>query len=86
MTSTAPSPVDVLLEAAKRLTPVERGEFFDRFTEVLGEDERAEAGVISPEWMEEIKQRVADDEAGLSEWADAEAVVNKLRDSLKRPK
>ena len=86
MTATSVSPsVDALLEAAKSLSREERGEFFDRFTEVLGEDERGVGAPISSEWMEEVKQCIADDEAGLAEWSDAAEVVARLRDSLNHP-
>jgi hypothetical protein len=79
------SPVDSLIEAAKRLTRDERGEFFDRFTEVLEEDDRNNESPLSPEWMEEIKRRVADDDAGLTENYDLEDVLNEARESLKHP-
>ncbi len=85
MTAAIPSPVDALIEAAKRLTRDEQVAFFDRFTEVLGDDEESESATLSPEWMAEVNRRIADDEAGLSEWIPAEDVLRDLRASLKRP-
>ena len=85
MTAAVPSPVDSLIEAAKRLTRDERVDFFDRFTEVLGDGEESESTTLSPEWMAEVNRRIADDEAGLSEWTPAADVLQALRASLKLP-
>jgi hypothetical protein len=82
-TQSAPSAVDVLLEASKLLSPQQRKDFFDRFTEVWDDDKEEEEGPpLSSEWMEEIQCRVAEDEAGLSVWTDAEEVLRKARESL----
>ncbi len=87
MNATAISPVDSLLEAAKRLTNRECGEFLDRFLEMthpVAEEEEDEQP-LSPEWMAEIEQRIADDEAGLTKWYPLEEVLAQARESLKRP-
>lgn len=86
MNATALSPVDTLLEAAKRLTNREQGEFLDRFLELNYDgDDSDEEQPLSPEWMAEIKSRIADDEAGLTEWHSIEDVIAEARESLKRP-
>ena len=85
MTVDIPSPVDSLIEAAKRLTRDEQVDFFDRFVEVLGDDEESQSNTLSPEWMAEVNRRIADDEAGLAEWIPAEDVLRALRASLKLP-
>jgi hypothetical protein len=85
MTAASPSPVDTLIEAAKRLSRDEQVDFFDRFTEVFGDSEESESAALSPEWMAEVNRRIADDEAGLSEWTPAEDVLRALRASLKLP-
>ena len=85
MTATTTSPVDSLIEAAKRLTRDERGEFFDRFTEVLGEDESLPDSPLSAEWMDEIRRRGAEEDAGLTETFDLDEVLNEARESLKHP-
>lgn len=85
MTATTTSPVDALIEAAKRLSHDERVAFFDRFSEVLDEDDRNNESPLSPEWMEEIRRRVADDDAGLTNSYDLEDVLNEARESLKHP-
>ncbi len=88
ISAAAPSAVDVLLEAAKLLSPQQRRDFFDRFTEEAWNDEdesmEAEDGdpPLSQEWMEEIQRRVAEDEAGLTTWTDAGEMIRKARESL----
>ncbi len=80
------SPVDTLLEAAKRLTNREQGEFLDRFLDLNYDgNDSDEEQPLSPEWMAEIKHRIAQDEAGLSEWIPAEDVICGLRDTLSQP-
>ncbi|MBE7493577.1 MAG: addiction module protein [Verrucomicrobiaceae bacterium] len=86
MNATVLSPVDTLLEAAKRLTNREQGEFLDRFLDLSydgadGDEEQP----LSPEWKAEIEQRIADDEAGLTQWHPLEDVLAEARESLKRP-
>lgn len=86
-TESAPTAVDVLLEASKLLTPQQRKDFFDRMVESWNDEEETTDDVqpLSKEWMEEIQQRVAEDEAGLSVWTDAEEVLRKARESLSQP-
>jgi hypothetical protein len=88
--ASAPSAVDVLVEASKLLSPQQRRDFFDRFTEAWDdEDEPLETdddgSPLSKEWMEEIQRRVAEDEAGLTRWTDAGEVIRKARGSLNEP-
>ncbi len=86
MNATALSPVDSLLEAAKRLTNREQGEFLDRFLDLnFDGDDSDEEQPLSPEWMAEIERRIADDEAGLTQWHPLEEVLAEARESLKRP-
>lgn len=84
MTATTTSPVDALIEAAKRLTHDERVDFFDRFTEVLGENDNDDTP-LSAEWMAEIDRRVAEVESGTCELHDWKDVLQEARESLKRP-
>lgn len=84
MAATTTSPVDALIEAAKRLTRDERVAFFDRFTEVLGENDNDDQP-LSAEWMAEIDRRVAEVEAGTCELHDWKDVLQEARESLKRP-
>jgi hypothetical protein len=80
------SPVDTLLEAAKRLTDREQGEFLDRFLDLNYDgDDSDQEQPLSPEWMAEIEQRIADDKAGLTTWHPLEDVIAEARESLKRP-
>jgi hypothetical protein len=86
MNATALSPVDSLLEAAKRLTNREQGEFLDRFLDLNYDgDDTDEEQALSPEWMAEIEQRIADDELGLTTWHPLEEVLAEARESLKQP-
>ena len=78
-----PSAVDVLMEAAKLLSPQQRRDFFDRFTEVWDEADDEENGSgLSTEWMKEIQRRIAEDEAGHTTWTDASEVIRAARESL----
>jgi hypothetical protein len=86
MNATALSPVDSLLEAAKRLTNREQGEFLDRFLDLNYDgDDKDEEQALSPEWMVEIDRRVAEVEAGTVTFRDWQDVLQDARESLKRP-
>lgn len=79
----APSAVDVLMEAAKLLSPQQRRDFFDRFTEGWDDKEAEEdESALSEEWMEEIQRRIAEDEAGQTIWTDASEVIRTARETL----
>lgn len=86
MNATALSPVDSLLEAAKHLTNREQGEFLDRFLDLNhGTEDCEDEQPLCPEWMAEIERRIADDEAGLTQWHPLEEILAEARESLKRP-
>lgn len=86
MNTTVLSPVDELLEAAKRLSNREQGEFLDRFLDLNYEgDDTDEEHPLSPEWMAEIESRVAEVEAGTATLRDWQDVLEEARESLKRP-
>jgi hypothetical protein len=64
----------------------EQGEFLDRFLDLnFDGDDSDEEQPLSPEWMAEIERRIADDEAGLTQWHPLEEVLAEARESLKRP-
>ncbi|HCN77617.1 MAG TPA: addiction module protein [Verrucomicrobiales bacterium] len=86
MNATVPSPVDELLEAAKRLSNREQGEFLDRFLDLNYEgDDTDEEQPLPPEWMAEIERRVAEVEAGTAILRDWQDVLEEARESLQRP-
>lgn len=81
--ASAPTAVDVLVEAAKLLSPEQRRDFFDRFTEGWDDKEAEDDGAaLSEEWMDEIQRRIAEDEAGQTVWTDASEVIRMARESL----
>jgi hypothetical protein len=86
MNTSVLSPVDSLLEAAKRLTQEERVAFFDRFSESLDDEfeNEDEGPPLSPEWMAEIDRRVAEVEAGTCQMHDWQDVLQEARESLQR--
>lgn len=86
MNATVLSPVDELLEVAKRLSNREQGEFLDRFLDLNYEgDDTDEEQPLSSEWMAEIEHRVAEVEAGTATLRDWQDVLEEARESLKRP-
>lgn len=81
MSATTLSAVDSLIEAAKRLSDRERGEFLDRLLDLDHDEEQP----LSAEWTAEIERRIAEDEAGQTTWHSLEAVIAEARDTLNRP-
>lgn len=87
MNATVISPVEELLEAAKRLTHEQRLDLYDLLSVELDMESASEdeGPPLSPEWMAEIERRIAEDDAGLTQWHPIEEVLAEGRESLKSP-
>jgi putative addiction module component (TIGR02574 family) len=64
---------------ALSLTPKERGELIHRLIVSLEVEAEDSPEVIAKAWDEEIARRVADMEAGRTEWVPFDEVMTKLR-------
>ncbi len=64
---------------ALQLSPPERGELIHRLIVSLEGEPRDTPEAIARAWDEEIARRVADMEAGRTEWIPADEVMSRLR-------
>ena len=71
------------LEAeALQLSPRERGELIHRLIMSLESDMEDSPEAVARAWDEEIARRVADMEAGRTEWVPADEVMARLRNKI----
>ena len=70
--------VDRVIEEAMHLTPEERIEVADRLYESVPEDEIAKA------WLEEVKRRDAEWDAGIAEGFELDVVLREARARIRK--
>jgi putative addiction module component (TIGR02574 family) len=71
---------------ALQLSPKERGELIHRLIVSLESEPEDSPEAIAKAWDEEIARRVADMEAGRTEWVPFDEVMTKLRDKINAAK
>ncbi len=71
---------------ALQLSPPERGELVHRLILSLEGEPEDSPEVIAKAWDEEIARRVADMEAGRTQWIPADEVMTRLRARIKAAK
>jgi putative addiction module component (TIGR02574 family) len=71
---------------ALRLSPPERGELIHRLIVSLEGEPEDSPEVIAKAWDEEIARRVADMEAGRTQWTPADEVMTRLRAKISSAK
>jgi putative addiction module component (TIGR02574 family) len=71
---------------ALQLSPKERGELIHRLIMSLESEPEDSPEAIAQAWDEEIARRVADMEAGRTEWVPFDEVMTKLRDKINAAK
>ena len=69
-----------------QLSPQERGELIHRLIISLEGDPEESPEAIAKAWDEEIARRVADMEAGLTQWTAADEVMTRLRTKISAAK
>lgn len=74
--------LEELENRALQLPPHERSELVHRLIASLDGELEESPEAITKAWDEEIARRVADMEAGRTEWVPADAVMASLRDKL----
>ena len=82
MTATSPLTIDVVLEAARKLSVDDQYELYNRLeVELHGVDDDADM-VLSKEWEDELQRRVEEVQAGTAELIPAAQVLSELRGML----
>ena len=71
---------------ALQLSPQERGELIRRLIISLDGEPEESPEAIAKAWDEEIARRVADMEAGRTQWIDADEVMTRLRTKISSAK
>jgi len=71
---------------ALQLSPEERGELIHRLIISLDGEPEESPEAIAKAWDEEIARRVADMEAGRTQWIDADEVMTRLRTKISSAK
>jgi putative addiction module component (TIGR02574 family) len=71
---------------ALQLSPQERGELIHRLIVSLDGEPEESPEAIAKAWDEEIARRVADMEAGHTQWIDADEVMTRLRTKISSAK
>ena len=71
---------------ALQLSPPERGELIHRLIVSLDGEPEASPEAIAKAWDEEIARRVADMEAGRTQWTPADEVMTRLRTKINAAK
>ena len=71
---------------ALQLSPQERGELIHRLIASLDGEPEESPEVVAKAWDEEIARRVADMEAGRTQWIDADEVMAQLRTTISAAK
>jgi len=78
--------LEELENQALRLSPKERGELIHRLIVSLDGEPEESPEAIAKAWDEEISRRVADMEAGRTQWIPADKVMARLRAKIKAAK
>ena len=76
------SNVDKLIAQALALTPVEREVLIRRLVISLDGDPEDTPEAIAKAWDDEIARRVADMDAGRTEWIPSDVVMNEMREII----
>lgn len=75
--------LEELEKQALQLSPPERGKLIHRLIVSLEGEPEESPEVIARAWDEEIARRVADMEAGRTQWIPADEVMTRLRTKIK---
>ena len=78
------SNVDKLIAQALTLTPVEREELIRRLAISLDGEPEDTPEAIAKAWDEEIARRVAEIDAGRTQWILANVVMNNVREIIEK--
>ena len=78
--------LEELENQALQLPPQERGKLIHRLIVSLEGEPTESPGVIANAWDEEIARRVADMDAGRTQWIPADEVMNRLRTKINAAK
>ncbi len=78
--------LEELENKALQLTPSERGKLIHRLIVSLEGEPNESPEAIAKAWDEEIAQRVADMEAGRTQWIPADEVMTRLRTKINAAK
>ena len=78
--------LEELENQALRLSPKERGELIHRLIVSLDGEPEESPEAIAKAWDEEISRRVADMEAGRTQWIPADKVMARLRAKINAAK
>jgi putative addiction module component (TIGR02574 family) len=76
--------IEELAAQALKLTPEERSELAHRLIVSLDGEPEDAPEAIAKAWDEEIARRVADMEAGRTEWMPADKVMHEVRQRIRR--
>ena len=76
------SNVDKLIAQALTLTPIEREALIRRLAISLDGDPEDTPEAIAKAWDDEIARRVADMDAGRTEWIPSDVVMNEMREII----